>query len=156
MSMDTTLLIYILLGLNVLTLTWIIFLHVRIHTIFKGPTGNSIEGVLKTLKSELETLHTFRKESEQYFLSVEKRLNRAIQSVETIRFNPFKGTGEGGNQSFSTSFINQKGDGVVVSSLYSRDRVSVFAKPIQNFKSTFELTGEEKEVVDAAQRKVKE
>jgi hypothetical protein len=70
-----------------------------------------------------------------------------VQAVETIRFNPFKGIGEGGSQSFSTSFLSESGKGVVISSLYSRDRVSVFSKPLDKFESTFELTPEEKDVI---------
>jgi hypothetical protein len=66
---------------------------------------------------------------EEYLTTVEKRLKKSIQGVETVRFNPFKGTGAGGNQSFSTAFVNEKGDGVVLTSMYARDRISMFAKP---------------------------
>lgn len=40
--------------------------------------------------------------------------------------------------------LNEDGDGVVISSLYSRERMSIFAKPIKNGKSEYELTDEEK------------
>jgi hypothetical protein len=72
-----------------------------------------------------------------------------------LRFNPFKGTGDGGNQSFSTAFVSEKGDGAIISSLYSRDRVSIFCKPLASFESSFELTDEEKEVLEAAKVKLK-
>jgi hypothetical protein len=100
----------------------------------------------------LEKLNVFQKDSIEYFKNVEARLNRSIQAVETIRFNPFKGTGEGGNQSFSTAFVNKNGSGVVISSLYSRDRVSIFSKPLEKFESQFELTEEEKDVVVSAKK----
>ncbi|NIT70429.1 DUF4446 family protein, partial [candidate division KSB1 bacterium] len=58
--------------------------------------------------------------------------------VGTVRFNPFKGTG--GGQSFAAAFLSEHGNGVVISTLYSRERVSVFAKPIQSFASEYELT----------------
>jgi hypothetical protein len=99
---------------------------------------------------DIEKMHHFQKESLAYFEEIEDRLSRSIQAVKTVRFNPFKGTGEGGNQSFSTAFINENGDGVVISSLYSRDRVSIFSKPIAEFQSEFELTEEERGVVDEA------
>ena len=44
----------------------------------------------------------------------------------------------------------QKGDGVVMSTLHSRDRISIFSKPIKKFSSEFEMTKEEKSVVDTA------
>ena len=39
--------------------------------------------------------------------------------------------------------LNEEGNGVVLSSLYSRERMSIFAKPIKNGKSEYELTEEE-------------
>ena len=45
------------------------------------------------------------------------------------------------------SLLNDEGNGVVISSLYSRDRTSLFAKPIKAGQSEFELTKEEKNVL---------
>jgi hypothetical protein len=106
-----------------------------------------LEDSIANAKENLEKLNLFQRESSLYFKNIEKRLHRSLQAIETIRFNPFKGTGDGGNQSFSTAFVSEDGDGVVISSLYSRDRVSVFSKPLKKFESNFELTEEEKEVI---------
>jgi len=141
---------YIAIAVVVLLIVWIIRLEVRIHHLLAGKSGKSLEDAIMETHKSIHELQEFQKDSVTYFMDVEKRLTRSIQSVETIRFNPFKGTGEGGNQSFSTTFINEKGDGVVISSLYSRDRVSIFSKPLNNFASTFELTPEEKETVSTA------
>ena len=65
-----------------------------------------------------------------------------------MRFNPFPD--QGSNQSFAIGMLNEEGDGVVFSSLYSRDRMSVFAKPIKNNKSEYELSDEERKVLDRA------
>ena len=46
--------------------------------------------------------------------------------------------------------LNEEGDGVVLSSLYSRERMSVFAKPIKGGKSEYELTGEETNAIKKA------
>ena len=81
-----------------------------------------------------------------HLVIVDTRLNKTIRSVETVRFNPFLDAGS--NQSFAISFLNDEGNGVVMSSLYARDRMSIFAKPITNGKSDFELSTEEKEVLE--------
>ena len=39
---------------------------------------------------------------------------------------------------------------MVISSLHVRDRMSTFAKPIENYESTHELTEEELAVIDDA------
>lgn len=142
--------LYTTIGIAILFIVWIIRLEVKIHRLLAGKGGKSLEdSILETHKS-INDLHEFQKDSIAYYKDVEKRLSRSVQAVETLRFNPFKGAGEGGNQSFCTTFANEKGNGVVISSLYSRDRVSIFSKPLTAFESTFELSPEEKEVVGTA------
>jgi hypothetical protein len=123
---------------------WVILLERKLSRLLGGKAEN-LEASLEKLHAHSKEMVTFRKDLEQYLETVETRLNKNIQSVETVRFNPFKGTGDGGNQSFATTLINEKGDGVVISSLYTRDRVSVYAKPVKKFVSEFELSEEEKE-----------
>jgi len=155
MHIDPILLTYILIGIAVILIGWIIRLEVKIKRLLGTSDAHSLEDSIVHAKKDIEDLKSFKKDSLDYFTHVEKRLGRSIQSVETVRFNPFKGVGEGGNQSFATVFLNEKGDGVVVSSLYSRERVSVFSKPLKKFESTFDLTGEELGVVSKAQTNLK-
>jgi len=134
---------------------WNLYLGIKLNRLLGGKDGKSLEGSIISAHENLDKLNQFQKEVINHFINVEKRLNRSIQSVETIRFNPFKGEGIGGNQSFSTAFLSQNGDGVVVSSLYSRDRVSIFSKPLTKFESDFELSEEEKEVVTTSKNLLK-
>lgn len=124
--------------------------HRRINRLLRGKNTMSIEESIIELAKELDTLTDFKEESEKYLELVEKRLRKSTQSIETRRFNPFKGTGSGGNQSFACAFMNENGDGLILSSLYSSDRMSVFAKPVEKFVSTFELTEEEQNALDSA------
>ena len=82
--------------------------------------------------------------------SLSSRIGKHGRGVKIMRFNPFKDVG--GNQSFAIAIVNEDGDGVVLSSLYSRERMSVFAKPITKGQSDIELSIEEKAVVDDAQK----
>lgn len=128
---------------------WVLRLERKLSRLL-GDNSVSLEHALETLHKQAKTSEEFQNELEKYLETVETRLNKNIQSVETVRFNPFKGSGSGGNQSFSTAFLNEKGDGVVISSLYTRDRVSVFAKPVKKLNSEFELSDEEKESIEKA------
>jgi hypothetical protein len=139
----------------VILVGWIVRIEIKQWKLLRGKNGQSLEDSIISAHENLEKLNEFQKESIKYLIDIERRLKRSIQAVETIRFNPFKGTGEGGNQSFSTSFVSENGDGVVISSLYSRDRVSVFSKPLTKFESNFELTEEEKEVLNGAKKNLK-
>ncbi len=155
MTFNPIFITYALIACIVILIGWIIRIEIKMRRLLMGKDAKSLEDSIVSAKENIEKLDEFQRESMNYFTTVEKRLNRSIQAVETIRFNPFKGTGEGGSQSFSTSFISGDGNGVVISSLYSRDRVSVFGKPLEKFESTFELTEEEKEVINTSKNSLK-
>lgn len=142
---DELTIIYIASCIVVILIGWIIRLEIKLKRLLVGKDAKSLEDSIIQAKNNIEKLNKFENDSKEYFLNIEKRLKRSVQAVNTLRYNPFKGTGDGGNQSFSTSFVTENGNGVVISSLYSRDRVSVFSKPLDKFGSTFELTDEEKE-----------
>lgn len=146
----------ILIGLTaiiVILILLVIQLQVRFRKLLRGHRAETIEDSLKLIEHDLKNLKNFKKETVAYLEDVEKRIGQSIQGVGTVRFNPFRGNGEGGNQSFATSFVSEKGNGVVISSLYSRDHVSIFSKPLKDFKSEFELTGEEREAIKLAREK---
>ena len=138
--------ILILSGGLIILLGIVIYMEVRLRRLLRGKDAKTLEDTIVMLTKETDSLKASREEMENYLTIVEKRLRRAISSISTVRFNPFKGT-SGSNQSFSTAFLNEDGDGVVVSSLYSREKVSVFAKPLKNNLSEYELTPEEKEAI---------
>ncbi|MEK7501517.1 MAG: DUF4446 family protein, partial [Patescibacteria group bacterium] len=144
----------LLLGFIILTLATLILLGLVLWMFLKmrkflvGIDSKHIGDSLTVVSSGLKDMQEFRSDLEKYLTDVEKRLRRSVQSVHTVRFNPFKGTGGGSNQSFATAFINEEGDGVVISSLYSRDHVSIFAKPVKKHVSEYELSGEEKEALE--------
>jgi hypothetical protein len=77
-----------------------------------------------------------------------ERIARSVRSAGAVRFNPFQ---SGDGQSFAAAFLDEKGDGVILSTLSLRERVSVFAKPVKNYASPHELTEEEKAAMRAVQ-----
>lgn len=145
--MDKSIFLYILAVLAVILIAWVIRLEVRINRLLAGKNGKSLEDSILSIKDGVEELRVARKNSDVQYADLRGRLRRSIQRVETIRFNPFRGTGAGGNQSFVTGFADEDGNGVIVSGIYARDNVSVYAKPVKAFGSEFNLSDEEKEVL---------
>lgn len=155
-SSNPPLLGFLVLSLATLILLMVVILmHLKLRRFLISIDARNVADSLRHVSNGVNELQTFRKELEDYLSSVEKRLRKSVQSVHTVRFNPFRGTGDGGNQSFATAFLNEEGDGVIVSSLYSRERVSVFSKPVKRHASEFELSGEEKEALDKAKMGLK-
>jgi hypothetical protein len=73
--------------------------------------------------------------------------SKDIVDIKTIKYNPYKDMGVGGNQSFSTAMVDKNGNGIILTNLYSRERTRVLLKEIKEFQPTQELAPEEKEVL---------
>ena len=123
----------------------------KFNRLGKGVKTGNLMGVLeKVLKTEDEV-----KSSNRNLMSEIERLDKEaetyIQRVGLTRFNPFNETG--GDQSFSLSLLDEKGDGFVLSCLHTRDRTRVYAKPVKKGQSQFELSLEEKKALAEALKK---
>lgn len=136
------------LTLTLVCVFYIIALNRRISRLTLGRTG-SIEESISILSRDIKELQTFRVELEKYLKLAELRIRGSVQGVGIVRFNPFS-AGSGGNQSFSIAFLDERHSGVVFSTLYTRDRVGVYAKPLEAGASTFELTEEERGAIEKA------
>ena len=135
----------------------LLFVHVslrrRLARLALGRNG-SIEETISILMRDMKEFKEFRAELEKYLKLAESRLRGAVSGVGVVRFNPFTGEGQGGNQSFALCVLDELGEGVVLSTLYSRDRVGVYAKPLTAFASTYELSDEEKQAIERAREQI--
>ena len=148
--MDTVLILYALLCIIAVLIGWIVWLEIRLGRLFRGKKAQNLEHVLIDMGTFMDELDAAHHKIESRMEEMNRRLRRSIQGVETVRFNPFSDAG--GNQSFATALLNEEGDGVVISSLYSRDKVSVYSKPVRGHESEFPLTKEETDALSKAKR----
>ncbi len=72
----------------------------------------------------------------------------SVQKVGFLRFNPFHDTG--GDQSFSLALLDGENNGIIVSSLYTREGARIYAKEIKGGKAKQPLSGEEQKVLEDA------
>jgi Protein of unknown function (DUF4446) len=79
---------------------------------------------------------------------LEARSRGSLQHVGLVRFNPFEDTGS--DQSFAIALLDDRHDGVVISSLHGRGQTRVFAKPVEGGASSHALSHEEAEAINIA------
>ena len=79
---------------------------------------------------------------------VKKMSQVSLQKIGVVRFNPFKDMG--GDQSFSIALLDFENNGLVLSSIYSREGNRIYAKPVKGGGSEYSLSEEEKEALDKA------
>lgn len=143
-----TYLVYGLIAIVIFLIAELFRLNSRLKKILLGKQGRDLEESIDLLIKGMENLDSRAEDIENYIIKMDNRLKQSIQKVQTIRFNPFKD--QGSNQSFATCFLDEQGNGVVISSLYSRDKVSVYAKPVIKYQSEYELSEEERAAIDKA------
>ncbi len=149
--MDTNMLIISILGLVIIFQVVMFFrFDAKFKKLFAGTGAKDLEEVIHIIHKHVENLKNNQEAVGQNIEVINNRLAKSVRSVETLRFNPFPDAG--GNQSFAIAIINDEGDGVVLSSLYARDRMSIFAKPIEKGAALHELTNEEQEVLDKSKK----
>ncbi|MFM7088462.1 MAG: DUF4446 family protein [Candidatus Paceibacterota bacterium] len=140
---------FILLGVTTLLQGWwALSTEKRLKRFFLGKKAKDLEETIVILEKNIVELQIAKENIEADIETINQKLKKSIRGLEVIRFNPFPD--QGGNQSFAIGMLDEEGDGVVVSSLYSRERMSVFAKPVKNGKSEFELSDEERDVLQKA------
>jgi 3-dehydroquinate dehydratase len=148
--MNTLFIIIGILGLVMITLgIFIGKLSNRLSQLTGGKNVHSLETIIKENNMMILDLNTKIQNHEEQILDLKKEAMNSIQNIGVVRFNPFKETG--GNQSFAIALTDKKKNGVILSSLYSRDRVNVFAKPIKNGSSEYTLTDEEHSAITQSQ-----
>ncbi len=79
---------------------------------------------------------------------IEERSRRSLQHIGMVRFNPFEDTGS--DQSFVIALLDDRRDGVVISSLHGRTNTRLFAKPVNGGSSAHHLSDEEAQAIRVA------
>ncbi len=140
--------------------TFLIAWNIRLHSIFKkmaakhkeiyagSKTGNLEEVILQHGKA----IRTLDKDIQELY-SISNQINtlalRSVHKVGLIRFNPFKDIG--GDQSFSLALLNGKNNGLVISSLYTKEGTRIYSKSVLGGKTEkYPLTEEEEQAIKMA------
>jgi hypothetical protein len=113
----------------------------------KKAEPENLREVLSQFKELKSNFDQIAKELE----SLKKESRFFIQKVGIVRFNPFSDVGS--DQSFSAALLDGEDNGVIITSLYTREGNRVYGKPIKNGKSVYLLSDEEKQAINQAKTK---
>lgn len=142
----------LLVILFIILITLIVQLQKRLQLFTNGQNGASLESTMRDLLEGHETTKMNHKKLSDFVDTIHNRVIGTHRGFALIKYNAFDHVG--GNQSFSAAFLDENGDGMVLSGLYSRERSNVFAKQINRFVCDLELTTEEKKVLKQAASKL--
>ncbi len=149
-----TLLVLIELGLSALAVVYAIIgatgrrrskvpgdplrLDDALREVLKGHAGQ-----IKRLEQAVRTLNGTDKRQESL-------IRGGVRKVALIRYDAFEDVG--GRLSFSCALLDDHGTGVVLTSINGRQETRVYAKPISERRSSYNLSTEEDEAIRQAMK----
>ena len=89
-------------------------------------------------------------EIKAYYTKLDSNLASCIQKIGLVRYNAFSNVGS--DLSFAIALLDQNDNGVVFNGLYGSDSSNIYAKPIKNGESQYQLSSEEKYAIEIAEQ----
>ena len=135
---------------------WLVIITVlltRMLLHYKNLTANvSKKDLISSLNHLISTSERNAKDIELLTEKLNYEINenkKHLQKIGFKRYNPFTDTG--GDQSFTAALLDDLGDGIMISSLHSRENTRLYAKKVHGGKvSAQTLSSEEQEVIKQA------
>lgn len=122
-------------------------LNRRLAALTVGGEGN----LEQILASHLETVgHTVRRMEtlEQAVGVLQAQMPGCLQRTGLVRYDAFEDVG--GEQSFSAALLDGNGNGLVLTSVYGRTDVRVYAKAVQDGRASHALSEDEQRALRAS------
>jgi uncharacterized protein YlxW (UPF0749 family) len=146
-----TLLVLIALGLGVLAVVFAAVGGGRRHG--REPGGpirldDALRGVLDGQARKIERLEQAVRTLNKTDKRQQRLIDGSVQNVALLRYDAFEDVG--GRLSFSCAMLDVQGSGVVLTSINGRQETRVYAKPIAEGRSSYNLSSEEEEAIRQA------
>jgi hypothetical protein len=150
--LEQNIILFAIASIIILILTgWVAYLNFRFNRMVKSVHKDNIETSLAEIYSYLEKNHKQNIDITSHLKVLDKKIHTSPRGLGLVMFKAFDGMKSGGSNSFSFALLNEKGDGAILSTLHSRERVNVYSKEIKGFKAQVLLTEEEQEALTKAQ-----
>ena len=144
---NTQVISIIVIGIvSITTLVLHLILSSRLKKLFKDGKAQNIDDIMLAYKIAIEDIYENLDQTKNIIDNHEDRIKKSVTTPKTTRFNAWGDMS--GTQSFTTRIVDEDGNGVIISTLYAREKTSVFAKPVTNWSTEQELSDEEKELLN--------
>lgn len=146
---------FILNILMIVFLLFSIFYMVRLNKKYisfmkKMGNGNNLDEMLKKYLDDVKEIKKDNSEIKAYYTKLDSDIASCIQKVGLVRYNAFRDVGS--DLSFAIALLDREDNGVVLNGLYGSESSNIYAKPIKNGTSSYQLSEEEKYALDIAEQ----
>jgi len=140
--------------LNIINAIKIRKLKIKYEKFMKLENDVDLEKLLEKCIMKTDEIINKNKEIEAHLNKLDRNILNCIQKVSMSRFNAFDDVGS--DLSYTLALLDGNDNGVVITSLYTRDFSTTYGKPIVGGKSTYPLSAEEIKTINDAVRKSRE
>lgn len=109
---------------------------------------DALRGVLDGQSRKIERLEQAVRTLNKTDKRQQALIDGSVQNVGLLRYDAFEDVG--GRLSFSCAMLDDRGSGVVLTSINGRQETRVYAKPIAEGRSSYNLSSEEEEAIRQA------
>lgn len=110
--------------------------------------GAVLQDIVLKQKKQIMTANKNLKEIGKILEEIIENNKLNIQKIGVVRYNPFANTG--GNMSFVIALLDARDNGILISSLHSREGTRIYAKSLRRGISEHNLTAEEETAIRQA------
>lgn len=137
--------------LTILNLIFLYFINKRyIKFMKKIGNGTNLDEMLRVYLDDVRAIKKDNSEIKAYYTKLDSDIASCIQKIGLVRYNAFKDVGS--DLSFAIALLDREDNGVVLNGLYGSDSSNIYAKPIKNGVSSYQLSEEEKYAIEIAEQ----
>ena len=113
----------------------------RYNLLMKDADKSSLEDMIRSYQRKIDTSYVDTKLAIEELKLLSNQINHCIQKVGVVRYKAFEDIGS--DLSYSVAMLDNKNDGVVITSIFVRNMSTSYAKPISKGTSKYALSDEE-------------
>lgn len=117
----------------------------------RGTDNKNIEELVLKYFDNIDQVKEDTENMKELYKNLNQRVENCTQKVSLIRYRAFEDVGS--DLSFSVAILDSKNSGFILTGIYGRNESTTYAKPIDKGLSRYELSQEEKQVLQDAMSK---
>ena len=117
----------------------------------RGANNKNIEELIISYFDKIDEAKTTTEATKEKCNSIERKVKSCLQKTSILRYRAFENVGS--DLSFSISMLDNNNDGFILTGIYGRNDSTTYAKPIEKGLSRYDLSAEEKEVLEKSMNK---
>lgn len=152
---SSTILIWVLIGLDAVFLILVLVMFIRYRKLWRaydyfmrGKDAENLEGTIEALGEEIKDLRSEDRANKDAIRVLNKNQRASFQKFGIVKYNAFKGMG--GNLSFAYALLDYTNSGFIINTVHSREGCYLYVKTVDCGQTEVLLGAEEKEALEQA------